>query len=143
MILKFIKKIKCLNDSKQLQEDLNNLFIWYRVITIIMTLNIDKNSFIFSKKKKPHYLLTTALITYLSRTNIINDLGVNFDSKLSFKYHVHQLINKSLMKLGLIKCMCSDFNDASALNILYYSLVRSKFEYASFVWHTDSRYSTK
>jgi len=42
------------------------------------------------------------------------------------------------MKLGSIKRMCTDFNDASALKFLYYSLVRSKFEYASLVRHTDS-----
>jgi len=52
-----------------------------------------------------HYFL---IITYLdninrSRKNVINDLGVIFDSKLSFKYYIDTIKNKSYMKLGLIK----------------------------------------
>lgn len=42
------------------------------------------------------------------------------------------------MKLGLIKRMCTDFNNASTSRVLYYFLVRSKFEYTSLVWHTVS-----
>jgi hypothetical protein len=42
------------------------------------------------------------------------------------------------MKLGLIKRMCTDFNDALALEFLYYYLVRSQFEYVSLVCYRDS-----
>lgn len=41
------------------------------------------------------------------------------------------------MNFELIKRMCTDFNDALALKMLYYSLVWFKFEYASLIWHTD------
>jgi hypothetical protein len=51
---------------------------------------------------------------------------------------VDYIRNKALMKLGLLKRMCSDFNNSSALKILYYSLVRSHIDYASLIWHSDS-----
>lgn len=39
-------------------------------------------------------------------------------------YHVDSIRNKSLyMKLGLLKRMCSDFNDSSALKILLLLLI--------------------
>jgi hypothetical protein len=102
---KIYKKIKCLNDVKQLQEDLNNLFVWFNDNDI--TLNIDKCATVsFSLKKNPLCINYCINNLYLSRKNIFKDLGVNFDSKLSFKNHVDQLKNKSFMKLGLIKNVC-------------------------------------
>lgn len=42
------------------------------------------------------------------------------------------------MKLGFLKRMYEDFNDKSTLKMLYYSLVRSHFDYASLIWYTDN-----
>jgi len=42
------------------------------------------------------------------------------------------------MKLGLIKLICTVSNNELALKVLYYSLIRSKLEYVSLVWHLDS-----
>jgi len=76
--------------------------------------------------------------TNLTRKYIIKDLGVSFDTKLSFTNHVDFIRNKAFMKLGLLKRMCNDFNDSSALKILYYSLVCSHIDYASLIRHSDS-----
>lgn len=65
------------------------------------------------------------------RKNVINDLGVIFDSKISFEYYVDTIKNKSYIKLGLIKQMCTDFNNESALTVLYCF-------YASLVWNSVS-----
>lgn len=48
---KIYNKMKCLNDAKQLQEDLNNIFIWCNNNGMI--LNIDKYATVsFSQRKK-------------------------------------------------------------------------------------------
>jgi len=97
---KIYKQIKCLNDAKLLQEDLNNLFLWFNDNSMIF---IDKCATVsFSLKKNPLFIDYCINNLYLSCKNIINDLGVNFeyfDSKISLKDHVDRLHNKSLMKL--------------------------------------------
>jgi len=75
-------------------------------------LNINKcSSFSFSLKK--HTLLFNYCLDNLklSGKNVIDDLYVIFDSKLSIKYHVDSIKDKSYMKLKLIKGMCTNFND--------------------------------
>jgi len=42
------------------------------------------------------------------------------------------------MKLRFLKLICKDFNDESALKTLYFSLVRSHFDYAALIWYTDN-----
>jgi len=43
--------------------------------------------------------------------------GVIFDAKLSFKYYVG-------LKLGLMKRICTEFNNESALQVVYFSLTQ-------------------
>jgi len=39
----------------------------------------------------------------MSLINIIKDLDVLFDSKLSFNHHIDYIMNKAFMKLGFFK----------------------------------------
>lgn len=55
-----------------------------------------------------------------------------------FNSHVNYIRNKSYKKLGLLKRMCKDFSDKSAIKILYFTLVRSHFDYASLIWRTNN-----
>ena len=63
----------------------------------------------------------------------MKDLGVTFDSKLKFNYHINEKVNKSYSVLGLIyrnfKYMSCD-----TFVMLYKTLVRSHLEYANCVW---------
>jgi hypothetical protein len=101
-----------------------------------MHLNLNKCSTItFSLKRTPimfnYYLGDSNLL----RVSTIHDLGVKFDSKLTFNDHVLFIRNKASAKLGFLKCTCRMFRDESALKILYCSLVRSHFDYALLIWH--------
>jgi len=71
-----------------------------------MILNINKYATVSFSLKETHYLLTTNCINnlYLSHINIINDLEVNFDSKLSFKNHVDLNI---YLKIKMLSHTCS------------------------------------
>lgn len=40
--------------------------------------------------------------------------------------------------LGFIKRTCKDFHDAHSLKLLYFSIVRSRLDYANLMWYIDS-----
>lgn len=67
--IKFYKKIKCLNDVKEVQEDVNNLFIWCNNNDRI--LNIDKCATVSFSQKKTYNFFATALITYICPVKIL------------------------------------------------------------------------
>ena len=77
----------------------------------------------------------------VSRISEIKDLGVIFDSALSFKSHYSYIFKKSLQIWGLIWRNCKDLSPV-ALKTLFCSLVCSHLEYCSSIWlpiyHVDS-----
>ena len=56
------------------------------------------------------------LVTSLERVDIINDLGILMDEKLSFKEQINNKINKAYMMLGLIK---RNFNYLTVSTYIY------------------------
>lgn len=66
----------------------------------------------------------------LSRVTTVHDLKVKFVTRLSFNDHVNFIRNNVSAKLGFLKYTCRQFIDKSVLKVLYYSLVRSHFDYA-------------
>ena len=69
----------------------------------------------------------------LEKLNSINDLGVIFDSNLTFKDHMAQKISKAYSILGIIKRNFIHM-DESTFILLYKSMVRPHLEYANSVW---------
>ena len=72
----------------------------------------------------------------ITRTSSINDLGVFFDSKLHFHTHVNYIFSECIKLLGLIRSITYRFSSLESLYVLYFTLVRSKLEYASVVWNS-------
>ncbi|KAF0697358.1 Uncharacterized protein FWK35_00036209, partial [Aphis craccivora] len=78
----------CTKHATELQLDLNNMYKWCQQNA--MHLNLKKCFYItFSLKKHP------IQFDY----SLVHDLGVKFDSKLSFKDHVLYIRNKASKKL--------------------------------------------
>lgn len=71
----------------------------------------------------------------LNRSYEIKDLGILFDSKLSFASHIDFIVSKSFAMIGFIRRNSGDFKDPMTLRSLYISLVRSRLEYCSFIWN--------
>jgi len=69
----------------------------------------------------------------LEKLNSINDLGVIFDSKLTFEDHMAQKINKAYSILGIIKRNFI-YMDESSFILSYKSMVRPHLQYANSVW---------
>ena len=100
-----------------------------------MTLNIPKCNFIsFYRNKKP--------ITFqyqISNVNLpvvlnVTDLGIIFESNLTFNTHISKIINKASKQLGFIRRHCENFTNITALKSLYCALVRSCLEYNYTLW---------
>ena len=70
----------------------------------------------------------------LERPDVVSDLGVSFDSKLSFVHHIAKIIHSAYKCLGFIVRNTKDFTKVSSINIIYFAFVRSKLEYASVIW---------
>lgn len=70
----------------------------------------------------------------IARVNKFKDLGVIFDSKMSFREDITYRTAKARSILGLIKRHSCEFSDPSTLKCLYNALVRSRLEYGSQVW---------
>ena len=66
----------------------------------------------------------------LSRVTVIKDLGVIFDSRLTFKPHLNNVISRANRNLYFICRHTMDFRNVNSLKILYLSLVRSILTYS-------------
>jgi hypothetical protein len=74
----------------------------------------------------------------ITRTSSIKDLGVFFDSKSSIHNRVDFLFSEYIKLLGLIRSITLKISSLDCLYeyVLYFTLIRSKLEYASVVWNS-------
>lgn len=133
--LKLFTQIKSLDDVRQLQMDINIISNWCRQNNL--QLNIQK-CFVMSFTRRnqatfQHFNYNINNIP-LSRVETMKDLGVIFDSKLSFDAHINNAVTKAYKTLGFISRSLSKFKNTETYKILYFTYVRSHLEYCSSVW---------
>lgn len=130
-------------DTKTLQNCINKFFMWCKK----NGLNVNESKckvMTFSNKKitiHADYYINNKII---ERTDKIRDLGVIFDSKMSFIRHMEYIINKSKAMLSFVKRQCYKTFDIDVAKLLYFALVRSNLEFASQIWmpfHTNHKKS--
>lgn len=71
----------------------------------------------------------------LPRVVEVKDLGVKFDSKLSFSPHVREITRRALRSLGVVCRLSKEFTEPGSLLKLYTTICRPQLEYASVVWN--------
>lgn len=132
--LKIYKKITCSEDCLLLQNDINQVQRW--CLSNRLHLNASKCKVVtFTKKHSSIENLYFIDGMPLSRLNSTKDLGVVFDSKLSFTDHIHLKVTEATKMIGFIIRNCKMFTNIKSLKILYFSYVRSKLEYGSLIWY--------
>lgn len=132
--LKIFSVIKTHDDCLHLQSNLDKISNW--CIINKLPLNPEKCSVMT-------YTLKSSIIKFnynlnnvtLQRPITFRDLGVIFDKNLSFINHVDSIISSAFKTFGFIVRNSRDFMDVNTVKLLYYSLVRSKLEYAALVWY--------
>lgn len=131
--VKLYMKIKSIDDCACLQSDLNRLVTWCGGNG--MQLNVKKcHAMMFGRSQNTFDYLYSIDGTPLEVMTEVKDLGVIFDTSLSFIPHISSIVSKALQMLGFIKRCTYDFYNTNAILVLYYALVRPYLEYASCLW---------
>lgn len=126
-------KITSQDDCDKLQNTLNTLCSYYKINNI--TVNASKCQFIsFTRKKKRIDYVYKINNIDIQRVNIVRDLGVILDSKLTMEEHINYITDKANKNLGFVIRTCKPFTDISCIRAVYYAYVRSTLEYCSSVW---------
>lgn len=132
--MKIYRSVSSLADCISVQRDASAIYSWCKVNHL--TLNISKTRVVsFTRRHSKlefQYLIDGVPV---SRVEVIRDLGVNFDSALRFDFHVSHVYSTCMRMFGLICRISIGFHDFRSLIALYYSLVRSRLEFASTVWN--------
>ena len=131
--LKIFRRINNFEDCLELQDDIDKFQNWS--IYNLLPVNARK-CYVMSltnKTSKVLYLYSMFSST-LSRVDSFKDLGVTFDSSLSFAPHVSFIVSEAVKCLGFIIRSSGCFSNGTTLKRLYVAFVRSKLEYASVVW---------
>lgn len=132
--LKIFRVVNNVNDCLYIQNDLGILDNWCTQNKLY--LNIEKCFFLrFSLKINKIDFMYTLGSKSLNIVNQAKDLGVIFDSKLSFGLHIKNIVNKAYRALGFICRITKQFTNEKCFVTLYVSLVRSHLEYASQIWN--------
>lgn len=132
--VKLFSVVRDYSDSCKVQQDLDALAQWCSLNRLELNLN---KCFVLTFSRKA---MNTIVYNYelnncaISRCNEMKDLGVIFDSKLTFSKHVDYIVSKAFAMIGFIRRNTSEFKDPFTLKSLYISLVRSRLEYCSLIW---------
>ena len=131
--LKIYTVVNSFHDSLRLQKCLDRVYRW----CLNNNLMINKTkcyAMSFTKKEKPIIYRYSIDNTVLTRPEVIRDLGVVFDSKLSFSQHIQAITESAFKSLGFVIRNGREFGDIETLKLLYFTYCRSCLEYASVIW---------
>ena len=126
------------NICKVLTNELKHLNDWFTVNKL--SLNIKKTSFmIFSSRDVGGNYNICINGIQIDRVYVTKFLGVQIDSRLSWKHHVHYIKNKVSKSLGILYRVKHLLN-SRALYSLYCSLILPYLSYCCEIW--GNNYST-
>lgn len=132
--MKIYRIIDNINDCLFLQENLISFSDW--CILNKLTLNVKKCQVMrFYRKNNPLNFTYSLNNQALVPVPEIKDLGIIFDTKLSFIPHINNITTKAMQMLGFILRTSKDFTNLKTLKILYSSIVRSHLEFNSTIWN--------
>jgi hypothetical protein len=133
---KILKAITSSDDMRDLQLNLNRLETWCRDWQ--MKINPTKSAAMrFTLKghtQSLSYKLCNQIIPWVEKHQ---DLGVIFDTKLTFDSHIEHIVAKAMRTLGLIYRFTTITN-STALRTFFLCCVLPIIEYASPIWSMAS-----
>ena len=125
------------NDVKSLEETSKELFKWSD--KNLTKSNPDKCHLLLSTNNNGAIVIENFQIDNTKREKL---LGIQFDSKLSFDYHLSGTCKKASRKLYALGRINPDIN-LSKRKILMNAFFNSQFNYCSLIWICHSRIINK
>ena len=101
-----------------------------------LKVSTDKSKFIlFGRRKKAHCPIYINSVE-LTETDQVKFLGMVFDSKLTWKYHIDHLVNKCRKRINILKALTDSKWGANKQSILllYKAIIRSCLDYGAEVY---------
>ncbi|CAH2088283.1 unnamed protein product [Euphydryas editha] len=134
MTLNYVKSyVPTREDSLSLQSDLSELSQW--CLDNDMVLNINKCKHVrFGRKVRTYETCYFLGGSPLTKCDTISDLGITFDTKLTFVPHIDSISNKASKMLGFVMRNTKKFKHPRTKITLYCAYVRSVLEYGSVIW---------
>lgn len=123
----------CIDDCLLIQRDLAVLQVWCTGNSI--QLNVWKCRVMSSLRRdsRIHFEYCVA-DTVVARSTLFRDLGVLFDSCLSFVLHIQSMCAQASRLMGFILRNNRGSRNIDCLLVLYNTYIRSRFEYCAVVW---------
>lgn len=132
--IKIYTEISSDADIDNLQHNLDVFVAWcdrYR-----LQLNVEKCCSVSYTRSSSRNLQTYHIGNNILSSKVeIRDLGVTFDSALTFKSHINTMCSEACRSLGFIVRMSKHFHDVSLIKSLFFAYVLSKLEYTALVWY--------
>jgi hypothetical protein len=133
--IKICWAVKTPHGCSLLQMDIGSICDW--CTSNYMKINVSKTRVISFPWKTNMISFGYKLCgSRINHTDTLKDLGIILDTKLYFHPHVDYIFSQALHLLGLIRVIIFSFSSIDSLLMLYFTLVRSKLEYASVAWNT-------
>lgn len=79
----------------------------------------------------------------LKQVDVIKDLGVYFDSKIKFQYHIDYVVSMATRQVNFIKRFSRKFERIETFRTLFYAFVYPIFSYCSVIWRPHWEYQIK
>ena len=133
--VKLYKVIKAFNDRLLLQCDLSSIYEW--ALLNGMDFNVSKcYSITFGRGciNDNDYFYYYIDVAKLEKVNQVKDLGVLFDSDLSFRSHIDYVRTACLKRVGFLKRSAKNLKRITSFRALYYSFVFPLLSYCSPIW---------
>ena len=130
--LKIYRKILNISDCIKLLDDINSLVRWSLFNNL--HFNIKKCACMtYSRSKNPIIFNYRMNNEDVCRVLSFKDIGIVFDSRLTFTNHIEQLAVHCEKLLGFVIRTSKPFNSIDVMKCLFNYIVRTKLEYASAV----------
>lgn len=131
--IKLFSVIRNAEDCNRLQSYLDMVVDWSYKNKLL--LNISKCICLTYTRKRQKIIFNYHIgNNILCRQDAIKDLGVVFDSQLTFTQHIDAVSARAYRTLGFVIRNSQAFTDNRSVFLLYNSFVRSTLEYSSVVW---------